>query len=64
MNYQTCSNSQPSVARIGNQIYQPPRLSYLGEVCQLTETGSMAGMESPLNLCILQINMTYNSCKP
>ena len=46
------------------RAYYPPRLSLLGDVCKLTETGSMAGMESPLNWCWVGINMDYNSCKP
>ncbi len=41
--------------------YESPRLSVLGDVCSLTETGSMMEWESPLNLCWLN-NMTGNTC--
>lgn len=44
------------------QAWQSPRLSVLGGVSSLTETGSMASMESPLDLCIESINTTGNTC--
>lgn len=44
--------------------YESPRLSVFGDVCSLTETGSNRGWESPLNLCLLDINQVNNSCKP
>ena len=48
--------------------YQSPRLSLLGNVCSLTETGSMEGMEDWVEngTCMLfgigVVNMTYNMC--
>ncbi len=47
-----------------SRAWSQPRLSVLGEVCSLTETGSMMSNESPINWCLLQINMTGNTCKP
>ena len=47
-----------------SRAWSQPRLSVLGEVCSLTETGSMMSNESPWNLCWLEINMTGNTCKP
>ena len=44
------------------RIWQRPRLSVLGEVTSLTETGSMASNESPLNWCLINVNMTGNTC--
>lgn len=44
--------------------YQSPRLSVLGDVCSLTETGSMMSNESPLNWCLIDINMAGNTCRP
>ena len=48
----------PAISRAWSQ----PRLSALGEVCSLTETGSMATNESPLNLCQQSINNVGNTC--
>ena len=45
-----------------SRAWSQPRLSVLGEVCSLTETGSMMSNESPINWCLLQINMTGNTC--
>lgn len=42
--------------------WQSPRLAALGDVCSLTETGSMATNESPLNLCQQSINNVGNTC--
>lgn len=48
--------------------YQSPRLSLLGDVCSLTETGSMNGMEDLVQngVCMLfgigEVNMTFNMC--
>ena len=49
------------------RAYQPPRLSILGDVDSLTETGSQVGMEdgsqngscSPI---IAPVNTTFNMC--
>ena len=48
----------PAISRAWNA----PRLSTLGEVCNLTETGSKNSNESPLNWCTWMINMTGNTC--
>ena len=48
----------PAISRAWSQ----PRLSVLGEVSSLTETGSMISNESPLNWCWIDINMTGNTC--
>ena len=48
-----------SVAR---RAYESPRLSALGDVCSLTETGSMMTNESPWNWCWIDINMVGNAC--
>ena len=42
--------------------WHSPRLTVLGDVGSLTETGSMTGMESPQNSCIASVNTTENSC--
>lgn len=49
------------------RAYQPPRLSLLGEVSSLTETGSRDGMEdgSENTMCsniIAPVNTTFNMC--
>ena len=43
MNDQTCTDSPPLMSPAKRSAYQSPRLSLLGEVCSLTESGS-AGM--------------------
>ena len=48
----------PAISRAWSQ----PRMSVLGEVSSLTETGSMISNESPLNWCLWDINMTGNTC--
>ena len=48
----------PAISRAWSQ----PRMSVLGEVSSLTETGSMISNESPYNLCLIYINMTGNTC--
>lgn len=53
------SASSPGVQR---PVWKSPRLSVLGDVCSLTETGSMAQSESPLNACLQSINMDGNTC--
>ena len=45
-----------------NRAWSQPRLSVLGDVCSLTETGSMTNNESPLNWCWFEINMTGTGC--
>ena len=45
-----------------SRAWSQPRLSVLGEVSSLTETGSMISNESPYNLCWIGINMTGNTC--
>lgn len=42
--------------------YASPQLTLLGDVVNLTETGSAVGWESPLNLCVFT-NSNYNSCR-
>ncbi len=39
------SESFPANTRIGRQAYRSPQLSILGDVCSLTETGSMNSVE-------------------
>ena len=48
----------PAISRAWSQ----PRMSVLGEVCSLTETGSKNSWESPLNLCEWMVNMIGNTC--
>lgn len=48
----------PAISRAWSQ----PRMSVLGEVSSLTETGSMISNESPRNWCWININMTGNTC--
>ena len=45
-----------------SRAWSQPRLSVLGEVSSLTETGSMISNESPLNWCRWMINTTGNTC--
>lgn len=54
-------------AEVAQRAYQSPRLSMLGDVGSLTETGSMLGMEDGVqnNMCngnVAPINMTFNMC--
>ena len=44
------------------RYWQSPKLTMLGDVGSLTETGSMAANESPYNLCQQSINMVGNTC--
>lgn len=44
------------------QVWRSPRLTVLGDIGSLTETGSMMSMESPQDLCIDSINATGNTC--
>ena len=44
-----------------SRAWSQPRMSVLGEVSSLTETGSMISNESPLNWCWID-NMTGNTC--
>ena len=56
----------PAISRAWNA----PRLSVLGEVCSLTESGSKHGMEDLIenNMCVFRVlgvpvgNTTYNMC--
>ena len=43
-------------------IWQAPRLAVLGDLCNLTETGSAMSNESPRNACLDSINMVGNTC--
>lgn len=47
----------------GRKVWQSPQLSMLGNVANLTETGSQPTNESPLNVCVDSINDTGNSCQ-
>lgn len=65
----TNSNDGMSVlaAETRRPAYQSPRLSMLGDIGSLTETGSMIGMEDGLenmscNGAVAPINMTFNMC--
>ena len=68
MNNQTCIDPPQLKSQAERRAYQSPRLSVLGDVCQLTETGSRDGMEDWVqnNVCMLGgigvTNMTYNMC--
>ena len=68
MNNQTCIDPPQLKSQAERRAYQSPRLSVLGDVCQLTETGSRDGMEDWVqnNVCMLwglgEVNMTYNMC--
>lgn len=56
-------SNELSISGAGTRLpYETPRLSVLGDVCSLTETGSMMSNESPWNWCILDINMVGNAC--
>lgn len=63
MNDQTCLDPQRVSQRAERRIYQSPSLNLLGDVCSLTETGSMNGMEDFLEngMCFFP-SMTNNMC--
>lgn len=42
--------------------WQAPQLTVLGDVTTLTETGSAASNESPLNWCLDSVNMVGSAC--
>lgn len=61
---EVCSSSDSALSNVvgvTRLAYESPRLSVLGDVCSLTETGSMMTNESPWNLCLINVNMT-GSC--
>lgn len=63
MHRNTHSVSPQAVQRNQRSAYQPPRLSLLGDVCSLTETGSMVAMEdfAQNGMCVFP-NTTGNMC--
>lgn len=57
------SSPRAATTCIQRRAYQPPRLSALGDVCSLTETGSMAAMEdNNENGMCMNANTTGNMC--
>lgn len=59
--YSSSDSALSNVAGITRLAYESPRLRVLGDVCSLTETGSMMTNESPLNWCWINVNM-IGSC--
>ena len=68
MNDQTCTDSPQLVSPAKRRAYQSPRLSLLGDVCSLTEAGSVQGSELGMIFGMFScgwnenVNMNYNMC--